>query len=240
MCPAGRPLAAGDPAESREHLPATPTEFKAVRAEQTGGPVWLEVAFSDPWGQLTSRLSCGWKTGLPPETRSSSRCSDGRGPEGAGDTGRFLASRGPRAGRSSQRVTEAALDSLGGGFSPGRRPPRAETPGSRVGPLTLLLGNSLSWRPAVLAQQPWPCAFKAAESARQEHGCGQERRVGSFPAGLRARGSGVRAQSLWFGGRGLCASTGGTGGFQAHLLPCARAAVSGRWSHDGSSPYQTR
>lgn len=84
-------------------------------------------------------------------------------------------------------------------------------PGSRVGPLTLLLGNSLSWRPAVLAQQPWPCAFKAAESARQERGCGQERRAGSFPAGL----------SLWFGGLGLCASTGGTSGFQAHLLPCA-------------------
>lgn len=53
---------------------------------------------------------------------------------------------------------------------------------------------------------------------------------GLLPGGL-SLWFGGGAPSLWFRGpglsptvvrgRGLCASTGGTGGFQAHLLPCA-------------------
>ena len=49
-----------------------------------------EVAFSDSWGRLAASLSWGWKTGLPRESRSSPRCSDGRTPEGLGTHGASL------------------------------------------------------------------------------------------------------------------------------------------------------
>lgn len=188
----------GDLAESRGHLPAIPNEFMAVRAEQTGTP---GPAHIQPVLGVENRPVSG--------NQEQSKVLRGQGAGKAGHTCHFLASRGPRAGRSSQRVTEAALDSLGDSFSHrAAGHPRAETPGSRVGPLTLLLGNSPAWGPAILAQQrPWPCVFEAVSTAG----------AWLWP---RAPG-GLGAQSLWFRGQGLCASSGGTGSFRpvSHPVP---------------------